>query len=173
MANTNLEDLSILVVDNNVFIAKTLFSILDAFGVNKIAVCETLDSAEKKFLSAEIDCIFVDFMMDNRAGIDFIKKVRTKKSIKNDPDLPIILNTGMTDRETIVMARDAGVTEVIGKPFSPDQVLQKLNHAINNPREFIDVDEYVGPNRRRRNVDATDWQGDEDRRKSAVNNQKD
>lgn len=146
---------------------------MDAFGVKKIAVCETLETAEKTFFSSEVDCIFVDFMMENRAGIDFIKKIRSKHSAKNDLELPIILNTGMTDRDTIVMARDAGVTEVIGKPFSPDQVFQKLHNAINNRREFIDVDEYVGPNRRRRTENITDWQGDEDRRGSAVNNQED
>ena len=84
-----------------------------------------------------------------------------------EPICPIYQNVpadAVTDIDTIVMARDAGVTEVIGKPFSPDQVLQKLTNAIKNKREFIDVDEYIGPNRRRRNSNDTDWSGDNDRR---------
>lgn len=164
MKTTEVNDLKVLIVDSNVFIAKTLHSMLDAFGVEKIIMCHSLEDAEKKYFSTDLGCIFIDFMMENRTGINFIKKIRAKPSSKNKPDMPIILNTGVTDIDTIVMARDAGVTEVIGKPFSPEQVLQKLNNAIKNRRAFIDVDEYIGPNRRRRTSNIDDWSGDNDRR---------
>lgn len=169
---TEVKALKVLIVDSNVFIAKTLYSILEAFGVRKIVISHTIDDAEKKYFNSEIDCIFVDFMLENRTGLEFIQKVRTTPSKKNDQRLPIILETGMTDLDTVIMARDAGVTEVIGKPFSPDQVLQKLENAVNNPREFIDVDAFVGPNRRRRNINKSDWDGENDRRSSATNSEK-
>ncbi len=164
----DLKESKILIVDSNIFIAKTLFSILEAFGVGKILVCETLNEAEKKLSNTKLDCVFVDFMMGNRSGLNFIKKVREGKSVKNEQTLPIILNTGMTDIDTIIMARDAGVTEVISKPFSPDQVFQKMENAINNPRAFIDVEEYVGPNRRRRRDSSEGWDGENNRRQSAA-----
>lgn len=166
-----LRALKILIVDSNVFIAKTLYSILEAFDVRKIIICHSLKEAEETYFNSEVDCIFVDFILEKRAGIKFIRKIRTSASKKNEPKLPIILETGMTDIDTITMARDAGVTEVISKPFSPDQVLQKLENAVFNPREFIDVDEYVGPNRRRRKLDDHDWEGENDRRRSATNNE--
>ena len=74
----------------------------------------------------------------------------------------------MTDIDTIIMARDTGVTEVISKPFSPDQVFQKLENAINNPRAFIDVEEYVGPNRRRHRDISEAWDGENNRRQTAT-----
>lgn len=159
-----IKDLNVLIADSNVFIAKTLYSILEVFGIRKVILCHTLKEAEKRFYNTEIDCIFVDFMMENRAGIEFIKKLRTNPSEKNNFALPIILETGLTDKDTIIMARDAGVTEVISKPFSPDQVLEKLENAVNNPREFIDADEFVGPNRRRKNLKKSEWSGENDRR---------
>lgn len=168
MAKTEIQDLIVLIVDSNVFIAKTLFTIIEAFGVRKIILCKTLEDAEKKFYNAEIDCIFVDFMMENKAGIEFIKKLRTNPSSKNNSDVPIILDTGVTDVDSIVMARDAGVTEVISKPFSPEQVLQKLDNAVNNRRDFIDVEEFVGPNRRRHRENHTEWEGENDRRSSTT-----
>ena len=164
-----IKESKILIVDSNTFIAKMLFSILEAFGVGKIIVCETLDDAEKKLSNTKLDCVFIDFMMENRSGLNFIKKVREGKSAKNEQTLPIILNTGMTDIDTIVMARDVGVTEVISKPFSPDQVFQKFENAINNPRVFIDVEEYVGPNRRRRRDTSEEWDGESNRRQTATN----
>ena len=168
MGPTDLKKSKILIVDSNVFIAKTLFSILEAFDVGKIIVCETLSDAEKKLSNTELDCVFIDFMMESRSGLSFIKKVREGKSAINDQTLPIILNTGMTDIDTIVMARDAGVTEVISKPFSPDQVFQKLENAINNPRAFIDVEEYVGPNRRRHHDISGEWDSENNRRQTAT-----
>ena len=69
------------------------------------------------------------------------------------------------------MAGDSGVTEVIGKPFSPDQVHQKLHNALSNKRDFINVDDYIGPNRRRKQLNNPEWYGDNERRRSATNNQ--
>lgn len=166
MDQAELIKLKILIVDSNVFISKTLFSILEAFGVAQITVCNSLEQAEKRYYNNKIDCIFIDFIMEDKKGIDFIKKIRAKHSSKNSSEIPIILETGVTSIETIIEARDAGVSEIISKPFSPDQVLQKLDNAINNPREFIDVEEYVGPNRRRHKTNKTEWKGDNDRRNS-------
>ena len=164
MGKTEISDLTILIADKNSFIAKTLFSILEAFGAKRIILCDDLDDAEKKFHNVEIDCIFVDFMMDKRAGLDFIRKIRTKPSTKNDPELPIILETGVTEIHSVILARDAGVTEIISKPFSPAQVLQKLDSAINRRREFIQTDDFIGPNRRRHKENNSEWAGDNDRR---------
>lgn len=164
MTPVELGKLRILIVDSNVFVAKTLFSILEEFGVAKIITCHSLEDAEKIFSTYAIDCIFVDFMIDNRAGLEFIKKLRTEKSSKNPASIPVVLITGFTDIDTITMARDAGVNEVVGKPFSAAHILLKLGSAIRNDREFIDVEEYVGPNRRRQRSENSQWAGKNDRR---------
>ncbi|MCC3861518.1 response regulator [Pseudemcibacter aquimaris] len=161
--------LKVLIVDNNTFIAKTLYSILDAFGIKKLTLCKTLEDAEKLFYNKTYDAIFIDFMLENRKGLNFIKMIRASSCDKNPADIPVILNTGLTDIDTITMARDAGVTEVIGKPFSPDQVYKKTYNALFNRREFINVDEYVGPNRRRKTMNIPEWTGDNDRRSSTGN----
>ena len=164
MELAELKNLKILIVDSNVFISKTLYSILEAFGIAEIMVCHTLEEAEKKYYNTEMDCIFLDFIMEDKKGIDFIKNIRAKQSSKNSSEIPIILVTGVTSIETIIDARDAGVSEIISKPFSPDQILQKLDNAINNKRQFIDVEEYIGPNRRRRKGNKSEWKGENDRR---------
>lgn len=164
---TDFSGLKILIVDNNSFIAKTLSSILDAFYVRKIIFCKTLKEAEKRYYERKVDCIFIDFMMENRSGLDLVKTIRSNQGNKKTPELPIILVTGYTDLETVKRARDAGITEIIGKPFSPDQVFLKLDNAINNKRDFIEVDEYVGPSRRRHKVNKTDFKDDNDRRQVA------
>lgn len=167
MALTDLSNLKIMIVDSNVFIARTLASILEAFNIKTIINCQTIENAEKALVRSNLDCIFIDFMMDDRTGLGFIKHVRETEGGKNEQSLPIILTTAVTDIETIILARDFGVSEIISKPFSPDQVLSKMDNAINSPRKFIDVDEYLGPNRRRQKNNKTDWEGDKNRRNTA------
>ena len=59
MALTDLSNLRIMIVDSNVFIAKTLFSILEAFNAGKIIVCETIEDAEKVITQTNLDCVFI------------------------------------------------------------------------------------------------------------------
>ncbi|MDG1708428.1 MAG: hypothetical protein P8H03_06680 [Emcibacteraceae bacterium] len=42
--------LRVLIVDKNNFIAKTLYSILEAFGVRNITINQSLEDAEKSFI---------------------------------------------------------------------------------------------------------------------------
>ncbi|MDG1438054.1 MAG: response regulator, partial [Emcibacteraceae bacterium] len=75
----NFVNLRILIVDDNVFIAKTLYSILEAFGVRNIVINQSLEEAEKSFYNKSYDLVFIDFMMQKRAGLNFIKNVRSSK----------------------------------------------------------------------------------------------
>ena len=70
-----------MIVDNN-FIAKILYSTLEAFGVRKLSVCDTLEEAEKKYYNSELDVIFIDFMMENRSGLEFLKNIKTSNTEK-------------------------------------------------------------------------------------------
>ncbi len=164
MPDHNFEKLKILIVDNNAFVAKTLFSVLEAFRVNNVFISGSLEDAEKKMREITFDVIFIDFMMENKIGIEFITKIRKEPSQKNDQAIPVILFTAFTDLQTITQARDSGITEVISKPFSPEHVFLKLKSVLSNEREFITVDDYLGPNRRRRQPNDEKWNEENDRR---------
>ena len=49
-------------------------------------------------------------------------------------------------------ARDAGIREFLAKPVSPRNVYARLVSALNSDRSFVRVDDYFGPDRRRRDV---------------------
>jgi len=48
------------------------------------------------------------------------------------------------------VARDAGITEFLVKPFSTKTLYNRLEQIIDNPRSFVFSSAYVGPERRRR-----------------------
>jgi DNA-binding response OmpR family regulator len=60
-------------------------------------------------------------------------------------------------------ALDAGVNEIMIKPATIKGVGDRIRAVLENPREFVRVDAYVGPDRRRR--DKPDFKGPERRRR--------
>ena len=58
--------------------------------------------------------------------------------------------TGHTEHARIAEIRDAGVTEILAKPFSGDLLHERLISALSKPRSFVQSGDYFGPDRRRR-----------------------
>jgi len=76
--------------------------------------------------------------------------------------VPIILVTAAADRASVRAARDAGVNLLMAKPISLESVRKRIDMALNERREFIMNESYVGPDRRRQSVPLA---GRRDRRK--------
>ena len=68
--------------------------------------------------------------------------------------MPFVMVSGTVDRDKIETARGAGVTEFLAKPYSVSSLATRLLAVIDNPRQFVLVPEYFGPDRRRRRVDV-------------------
>jgi len=64
--------------------------------------------------------------------------------------VPIVMITGYSAWSRVETARDKGVTEFLIKPFTADDVAKRLASVITNPRDFIEIETFFGPDRRRR-----------------------
>jgi DNA-binding response OmpR family regulator len=58
--------------------------------------------------------------------------------------------TSETRREKVILARNAGITEYVAKPFNAKSLILRIREVIERPRPFVDVGVYFGPDRRRR-----------------------
>lgn len=137
-------------------------SILEALEVNQVHLAHTYDDATGMLNGRQFDCIFIDNMMSTPNGLELTKYIRHLKNTKTRA-VPIILYTAFTGLQSIIHARDVGVTEILSKPVSPEQIMEKMNNALFNPRSFINTGAYSGPDRRRRIRDFGDT---DDRRKT-------
>ncbi len=93
------------------------------------------------------DLAICDFAMKPMDGVEFTRLVRNSK-ISRNPYLPIIMMTGHADKNRVVEARDAGVTELLVKPVTARDVIDRLNTVIYRPRPFVRTPDYFGPLRR-------------------------
>ncbi|MFP8966718.1 response regulator [Pokkaliibacter sp. CJK22405] len=73
------------------------------------------------------DIILCDWEMPEMTGLDVLKWVRAQESYKA---VPFIMVTSRIDKEYVVEAVQSGVSDYIGKPFSNEQLLNKLAKVL-------------------------------------------
>ena len=131
-------------------------SVLEALGVGTVYQASNGEQGYNIFCQQNPDIVLADWLMEPMNGIELTKKIRTTPGSPNKM-VPIILITGYSARPRVEEARDCGVTEFLVKPFAAQDLTRRLQHVINNPRNFIDYNGYFGPDRRRKATE--DYQG--------------
>ncbi len=144
-----LESVSFLIVDPNAFMRSLIKNVLHVFGAEKFIEANDGADAFKAIQNLVPDIIITEWMMDPLDGLDFTRLVRTGKDSTN-AFVPIIMMTAYTEKQRIVKARDAGITEFIAKPLSAKTLMGRVTAIVERPRPFIRSTGYFGPDRRRR-----------------------
>jgi two-component system chemotaxis response regulator CheY len=146
----------VLIADDNIHMRTLLRSVLQAVGVRQVLEAADGGQAFAAMREFKPDFILSDLTMEPVDGIELTRMVRTRKDSPN-PFVPIIMVTGHTERSRVEAARDAGVTEFIAKPITPQSLTARMTTILERPRPFVRSDGYIGPDRRRRG--AEDFNG--------------
>ena len=153
--------LTVMLVDDNRFVASLLQSTLRSIGIQNVIIEEDGATAIKRLKTAavdplgagfrNIDLIISDYLMPTVDGMLFLRWLRTGDSVP-DRFVPFIMLSGAADRDVVEEGRDAGTTEFLAKPFSVASVAERILQVINKPRRFVLAKGYFGPDRRRRDL---------------------
>lgn len=73
------------------------------------------------------DLIILDMMMPGMTGFDVMHKLKEQD---NTATIPVIMLTGVSERSTMMEALTSGTTFYIIKPFDFDDLLEKVNEAL-------------------------------------------
>ncbi len=149
MSGTQFDHLKALVVEDNPHMLELLRTLLNAIGIKKVFLATDGGEAFKQLCEHKPDFVLTDLSMKPVDGIEFTKMVRASQEAPN-PYVPIVMVTGHTERHRIEMARDAGVTEIIAKPITPQSLFSRVAEIVERPRAFVRAEEFFGPDRRRR-----------------------
>lgn len=155
-----LDRMNVLVAEDNKHVMGIIKLTLRAFGVRNMLFAEDGAEAFRILKSSKVDLLLTDFEMQPLGGLELLDLVRQSPD-GPDPQLPVILITGHTAIEQIELARDHGASEILAKPFTPAGLRERLIMVIDQPRPFISLSSYFGPDRRRR-IDI-DYSGEERR----------
>ncbi len=149
MDTYNLERLNFLVVDDNSYMRFLVGSVLRALGARHIEEATDGADAYARLGTYAADVVICNWQMSPMDGLEFVRLLRTDTNSPN-PFVPVIMLTAHTEAKRVVEARDAGVSEILAKPFSAHQLYSRIRAIIEHPRPFIRAQTYVGPDRRRR-----------------------
>jgi CheY-like chemotaxis protein len=143
-----LKALNILLVDDNQHMRMITSAILQSAGVRNIREVSDGAMALSSLREFPTDLAIVDFNMFPLDGVEFTRLVRNSPDSVN-PYLPIIMMTGHSEKNRVMEARDAGVTEFVVKPITAKAIFDRIQAVIIRPRAFVKTDGYFGPDRRR------------------------
>lgn len=144
------EKLSVLIAEDTIPMRKLFVSVLENLGIKNIQVASDGEAAFDLFSKENHDIVLTDWMMEPMDGLGLTKELRTN-SLSPNRMVPIILITGYSAWSRVEEARDLGVTEFLIKPFAANDIARRLAHVITQPRDFIEISSFFGPDRRRRN----------------------
>lgn len=144
--------LSVLVVEDTAPMQQLLVAVLETLGVGRIYQAGSAKTGYEIYRKENPDIIITDWQMQPATGIELVKHIRTASSSPNRT-VPIIMITGYSAFPRVELARDCGVTEFLVKPFTATDLAKRIAHIINRPRDFIETQEFFGPDRRRATPD--------------------
>jgi len=141
--------LSVLLAEDTYPMRQLMFAVLETLGVGKIYSTENGEEALNVFCRYNPDIVIADWEMAPMNGLELTQEIRSSVMSPNRM-APVILVTGYTVAARVDMARDAGVTEFLVKPFTARDMANRLAYVINRPRDFVTAPGFFGPDRRRR-----------------------
>lgn len=156
----NFSKLSILVVDDSPDMLDVVANALKYLGVGHVHPCKDADTAFQSFLRNKPDIILTDWEMGSVSGLDLVRRIRRDPGSHNR-QVPVVIMTGYTASSRVGEARDWGVTEFLVKPFTASELARRIAYVIDAPRDFVETEQFFGPDRRRRR--GVDYQGPERR----------
>ena len=116
-------DMKILVVDDFSTMRRIVKNILQQLGFSNIEEAEDGKVALNRLKGGGVDFIISDWNMPNMMGIDLLRHVRSDDSLKKTPFLMV---TAESQKENVIEAVQAGVSNYIVKPFTAETLEQKL-----------------------------------------------
>ena len=115
--------IKVLVVDDFATMRRIVKGVLKQLGFNDIIEAADGDLALKELKKEKVGLIVSDWNMPNMTGLDLLKAVREDDELKK---LPFLMVTAEGQKENVVQAVQAGVSNYIVKPFTPETFNAKL-----------------------------------------------
>jgi len=115
--------INVLIVDDFATMRRIIKGVLKQLGFSNLIEAEDGEVALKELRKEKIGLIVSDWNMPNMTGLELLKAVRADNNLKN---IPFLMVTAEGQKENVIQAVQAGVSNYIVKPFTPETFNAKL-----------------------------------------------
>ncbi len=119
--------IKVLVVDDFATMRRILKNILKQLGFKNIVEADDGTTAWEVLEAQSVDLIISDWNMPKMTGLDLLKKVRASSDYAK---LPFLMVTAEAQKENVIQAVQAGVSNYVVKPFTAEGIYDKLSKIL-------------------------------------------
>jgi len=88
---------------------------------------DNCNSARLRIADTRPDLLLVDWMLPDSSGLELTRTLRREEANR---DIPIIMLTARAEERDKILGLDGGVDDYITKPFSPRELLSRINAVL-------------------------------------------
>jgi len=119
--------IKVLVVDDFATMRRIVKDVLKQIGFNNTVEAGDGSAALDILKKEKVDLIVSDWNMPKMTGLDLLKAVRANDDLKG---IPFIMVTAEGQKDNVIEAVKAGVSNYIVKPFTPETFGEKLEKVL-------------------------------------------
>jgi PleD family two-component response regulator len=124
-----------------------LRSVLEIGGLKDIFLTADQAAAFSVMAERSVDIVIIEDAAPQLDGVELTREIRTSGKSTNIK-VPVLLTLEKVSQQRMLDASNAGVNEILMRPFTPKKFYERIDRAINDTRRFVISDAYVGPDRR-------------------------
>jgi two-component system chemotaxis response regulator CheY len=117
-------NMKIMVVDDMSTMRRIVKNILKQLGFGNVEEAENGQEALAKMRADRFGFVVSDWNMPVMSGIELLRAIRADGALK---DIPVLMVTAEAQKENIIEAVQAGVSNYIVKPFTAETLQEKMN----------------------------------------------
>ncbi len=126
----SLQEVSILVAEDNVVNQILIQKFLTKWNTGKLVIASDGQEALDQFNADFFNIVLLDLQMPKLDGFSVAKAIRNHPDL-NKRNVPIFALTASSFHEVKQEMEEAGITDFIPKPFTPDVLYEKIIKQLN------------------------------------------
>ena len=119
--------IKVLVVDDFSTMRKIIRNNLKSLGFSNFVEAENGQEALEALKKDKLGLIISDWNMPKMSGIELLRAVRGDAGLKS---IPFIMVTAEGQKDNVMEAAEAGVSNYVVKPLTPDTFSEKLQKVL-------------------------------------------
>ena len=116
---------NVLVADDSGTMRKIIIRSLNAIGISSVVEATDGNQAVAAFQPGMFQLVLTDWNMPNKTGLEVTQDIRAQ-----DANVPIIMITTEAEKQRVVAAIQAGVSDYLVKPFTAETLREKIEKHI-------------------------------------------
>src|SRR5438046_10122547 len=117
----------VLAIDDSATMRRIIRSHLATMGFDAVVEAQDGEQALAELATEAVDLVITDWAMPSMSGPDLVRAIRSSPT---HGKLPVLMITGIAQKEDILQAIEAGVNGYIVKPFEPQTLKEKIQELV-------------------------------------------